>query len=1368
MWKQLKRVSIPVFSGDKKNYDSWKAAFDACVDQAPATPEYKLLQLRQYLSGEALRAIEGLGHSKFSYEAAKERLERKFGGTRRKVLKYLDDLDNFRPIREDCPKDIERFADLLDIAVTNLEEANRVEELGDGVFYHKLQKKFPERLLSRYKRWAHEQRWSEDVKTLRKFVNEEAEFQVAAAETLNGLRIPNKSKNQNGFFGNDSISRRRADKQCIVCKQSHRLWSCSEFKDQDVSKRWELAKKYRLCFKCMNGNHMAKDCRSSRICGLDGCTETHNRLLHKQKESVSARKTESSHEEEVPPQQTSHTTAFKVEPDFISLRTVPVVLKNGKKKIVVNALLDDGSTKTYINSDVAAELGLSGISQKVTVNKLNGQAEMLETTPVEFQLQSIDGRVDTSIEAFTVKRVTGKLKPVNWTALAKKWKHLKDVRFPSVGPKPIIDILIGVDYAELHCAEKEIRGEPNEPIGRLTPLGWTCIGGVDRSYYSANFVMTQHSREELDDVNETIRRLWEIEDDEDNSSQAMSPDDKNALQIVTDSLKYEDGRYEVKIPWKVNKETLENNYSMAINRLNNTEKRLMKDKELGEVYSKTIDDYLKKGYIEEVEDNNKKEGWYLPHFPVLRPEKATTKVRVVFDGAAKFKGTSLNDAIHQGPKLQQDLLKVLTWFRRFPVAVVCDIAEMYLQVGIHPEDRKYQRFLWRNLDAESIPKVFQFARMVFGMNSSPFGAQFVSQEHAKRNKSSFPMAAESVLKSTYMDDTMDSTKDDKKGVQLYKELSSLWGSAGMYARKWLSNSTAVLQSIPEEDRAGMIDLDAGDLPSVKTLGIVWNAKEDVFTYHSIVKKEDSFTKRILLKRMATLFDPLGFISPYIIRIKVVMQELWIHGLDWDTAIPDQQNNKVTSWFEELKDLSMVKVLRCLQKTSKVIQRVIHVFTDASSEAYGAVIYQQCIYEDDTTSTRFVMSKSRVSPLKSTSIPRLELLGAVIGLKMAVKITESMDADIKKVIFWSDSMNVLWWIRNQSRKLKPFVANRIGQIQSITSSNQWRYVPTKSNPADLLTRGSTIKDLVANTTWWNGPSFLNETQVDWPENKITPTEQSMAEMKQNVITMVTRAERQIDVTTLVGTSQYSQWNKLVAILSWIKRFINNCCLPKEARTNQGELQPEELEETEKQLIVKAQRESFTHEYANLKRQQPVQMSSKIISLLPQLDKDSILRANGRLQNAEYLPYDVKHPIILPRDHDVTKLIVRQHHEDGFHAIGTNHLLSKLSEKFWIVRAREVIRKVENECVVCKQLKARAAQQVMAPLPAIRLKTPLKAFARIGVDYAGPFLTIQGRGKMRAKRYLSLFTCLLTRAVHLEMAYSLDTDSFLNAFYRMTNR
>ena len=187
-------------------------------------------------------------------------------------------------------------------------------------------------------------------------------------------------------------------------------------------------------------------------------------------------------------------------------------------------------------------------------------------------------------------------------------------------------------------------------------------------------------------------------------------------------------------------------------------------------------------------------------------------------------GISLNDVIHQGPKLQRELFSVLLRFPKNPVALVCDIAEMYLRISLAPEDRPFHRFLWRSFDQTRTPDVYELNRVVFGVNSSPFQAQFVTQEHAQKHKEEFPMAAETILKSTYMDDSMDSTSDDQKGIELYKELSELLGRAGMHVRKWLSNSPKVLEKIPVDDRASEVDLDQGHLPSVKTRGILWVAE----------------------------------------------------------------------------------------------------------------------------------------------------------------------------------------------------------------------------------------------------------------------------------------------------------------------------------------------------------------------------------------------------------------------------------------------------------------------------------------------------------------------------------------------------------------
>ena len=207
--------------------------------------------------------------------------------------------------------------------------------------------------------------------------------------------------------------------------------------------------------------------------------------------------------------------------------------------------------------------------------------------------------------------------------------------------------------------------------------------------------------------------------------------------------------YRVGVPWIENKPSLPDNHRMALQRLQNTEKRLQKSPDIARAYNDIIDHHIAKGYVRKVPETElSKSKWYLPHFPVLRPDKDTTKTRIVFDASAKYEGISLNERIHQGPKLQRDLFDVLLWFRRFPVAIVCDIAEVYLRIGILSEDKPYHRFLWRGTNQNRTPDVYEFDRIVFGVNSSPFQTQFVLQQHAKKYKDSFPMAAETIEKST--------------------------------------------------------------------------------------------------------------------------------------------------------------------------------------------------------------------------------------------------------------------------------------------------------------------------------------------------------------------------------------------------------------------------------------------------------------------------------------------------------------------------------------------------------------------------------------------------------------------------------------------
>ena len=697
---------------------------------------------------------------------------------------------------------------------------------------------------------------------------------------------------------------------------------------------------------------------------------------------------------------------------------------------------------------------------------------------------------------------------------------------------------------------------------------------------------------------------------------------------------------------------------------------------------------------------------------------------------------------------------------------------MYLQIELAPEDRPFHRFLWRNLEDRD-PDEYEFNRLVFGVNSCPFQAQLVTHLHAEKNAEKYPAAADAVLQSTYMDDTMDSTADEEGAKELYHQLSELWQTAGMHARKWISNSEEVLKIIPEVDRATEVDLDSGQLPTLKTLGVLWKAKEDTFTFttSSNATIPRIHTKRSFLSRIATLFDPIGLLSPYIIRAKIIMQEVWISGHDWDQALPTQLSEKIDDWFADLKHVNKIHVPRCLQPAGAINHTELHFFCDASEQAYAVVGYQKTIYEDESVVVRQVIAKSKVAPLNAVSIPRLELLGSTMGAKIAVQVAKSLKINQDAIVYWSDSQSVLWWISRRSRTLKTFVANRVAKIQQISSGMQWRYVPTAQNPADLATRGTNVEDLATNQLWWEGPPYLREpSRENWPPpiQMEKPGKETVDEQKKTDDAMLhTRVINANQTAWRLEPTRFSTMGALQRTTAWVMRFGSNC-QSKPIHRVTGELTVDELEDASRSWIRHGQTEGFQTEVDLLVKGKDVPSSSKLAGLRPFMDEDGVIRARSRLQHAEYLSYDARYPIILPRRTWVTKLIVRAYHGRDGHAKGTNHTLSALSGKYWVMQGREAIREVERECNRCSRQKAVAARQVMAPLPRSRVTGPLQAFARVAVDYAGPFETIQGRGKARAKRYLCLFTCMLSRAVHLEVAYSLDTNSFLNAFYRMTSR
>ncbi len=518
-----------------------------------------------------------------------------------------------------------------------------------------------------------------------------------------------------------------------------------------------------------------------------------------------------------------------------SLRTVPVWIKGNGRKIKVNAVLDDASNETFMNEELAGALGLSAAWKSVQVHALNSSVETFKSMLLQVQVESVDGQFSKTVSVQTCpKEVTGNYRVVDWSKFQKDWPHLSPCSFPTPAKDGLVDVLNGVDNPEMHFSMVDFQGVDGGPVARLGPLGWTCIGPPEKhagSVPRSHSVRALLSRGTVDDaggvsccdLDRTLKSFWEVE----NSGlgtivpQVMTEEERTALEKVKSSCTIVEGRYQVGVPWKRGQPNLPDNRSVARSRLVSTEKNLRKDPIVAEEYCHTIKEYVEKGYIRKVHPDREKAAaqWYLPHFPVVRLNKSTTKVRIVFDCSAKCEGVSLNDEIHAGPKLQQDLFDVLLRFRRNPVAVACDIKEMYMQIAIEEQDRPYFRMLWRDLNPDQEPEVYEFSRVVFGKNSAPMEAQFVVQENARKQQELFPLAAETVLKSTYMDDSLDSAENDDEGIRLYHELKDLWAIANMQARKWVSNSSKVMAEIPEEDRASEKTINADSTPTTKTLGL---------------------------------------------------------------------------------------------------------------------------------------------------------------------------------------------------------------------------------------------------------------------------------------------------------------------------------------------------------------------------------------------------------------------------------------------------------------------------------------------------------------------------------------------------------------------
>ncbi|KAK7896434.1 hypothetical protein WMY93_021759 [Mugilogobius chulae] len=1031
-------------------------------------------------------------------------------------------------------------------------------------------------------------------------------------------------------------------------------------------------------------------------------------------------------------------------------------------------------------------------------SKTMGQTKNVNTTVIAgLEVSGLDK--DDFIELPTV--LTQATMPVSRINVPRqedvaKWSYLSSIKLYEVDSN--VDLLIGTDAPKVLEPWELINSQCNGPYAVRTRVGWVINGplragdsegsGVRTgcTVVTANRISVEHLENMLmqqynHDFNE---KTYDVQLE-------MSREDVKFMNIMKETTVLKDGHYCIDLPFRVENPVLPNNRCAALQRLQSLKRRFERDGTFKDQYTDFLNNMLEQGYAEKVPASEQapKEGkvWYIPHHGVHHPTKGT--LRVVFDCGCTYKGTSLNSQLLQGPDLTNTLIGVLLRFREESVALMADISAMFHQVQVPHKHVNFLRFLWwPNGDTAKEPEEYRMSVHLFGAVSSPSCSNYALRRTADDNALEFSEDVINTVKENfYVDDCLKSTATEEEATKLIHGLTALCEKGGFHLQKWVTSSPNVLASIPQNIRAvGLenMDLDRDQLPVERALGMQWCVQGDTFSFRTAVK-ERPHTRRGILSVVSSLYDPLGFLSPFIIPAKLLLQELCRMNLKWDEPVPAAFSKYWSEWLSELQQMSGFKVDRCIkpQNFGTLVKAQLHHFSDASQTGYGTVSYLR-LENEDSVHISFIMGKARVAPLKQITIPRLELAAAVLAVQVDSMLRKELQLSLEKSLFWTDSTTVLKYIFNETKRFHTFVANRVTAIREATVTDQWRYVNTKDNPADEASRGLTAKEFIKGK-WLKGPDFLHLPPNEWTTFDMESSSISAddPEVKREAIVNAITTHNENPTSHLIH--YFSSWSKLKTSVAWMLELKEKLLLvskkrmeyvakqsenvDKELQTfkvtlKRSSLTPERLQEAEKAIIQFVQKESLSCEIASLNQDsKTVSKSSPLYRLDPYFE-DGLIRVGGRLSKSA-LPLEVKHPVILSKNTHVSQLILRHIHQQLGHA-GRNHMLHRLRQKYWIINANSAARRIISQCTECRRYRGKLGQQKMSDLPKERVLPDKAPFTNVGVDYFGP-LEVK-RGRTVQKRYGVIFTCLSSRAIHLEVAHSLDTDSCINAVRRFICR
>ncbi|XP_046811084.1 uncharacterized protein LOC124420834 [Lucilia cuprina] len=790
--------------------------------------------------------------------------------------------------------------------------------------------------------------------------------------------------------------------------------------------RFNEAKRLQLCLNCLRKGHMMKTCKFGH-CRY--CTSKHHSLLHINN-TLNASNAEYSIESQssaVEAQSSLVSSSFNTPPGSpadVLLATAVVLVKNRSGSLVpCRAILDSASQLNFVTNRLANQLHLQTSKSLVTISGI-GDGTFVAEKSVDIFVKSQNENFSTSFSAIVVPTITDYKPNVNIS----NWNIPQNIQLadPLFYKHNRVDILIGAGlFFDLICVG-QIHFNKILPILQKTLFGWVVSGGHSTTFKSSLAVVHKNDEIERNNIDDLIKGFWEIENNFNEASMHESDDDFCESFFKQTTIRLNTGEYSVSLPKTKPCNLLGDSYERALQRFKGLERKLNKYPETKKQYVSFMKEYAELQHMSEIYSPPDVNTYYMPHHCVQKEDSTTTKLRVVFDGSAKTSsGFSLNDILYSGPTIQPKLFNTLLRFRFFKVALSGDICKMYRCVKVSHPDDYLQCVIWRDDQEEDI-KVYKLNTVTYGTKPAAFLAIRAMHQLSIEEENNFPLGAKIVKRDFYVDDLISGGDSIDEVIEVRQQVSALLQKGKFAIRKWCSNEPTVLHGVSSADCEQFLKFhDGTDI--TKTLGLVWNPKTDNFIFSlSRVSNGAIATKRTILSIIARLYDPLGLIGPIITRAKVFMQILWKHNLHWDESLPQSLHSAWMDFYSNFSFVHNFEFPRFVLIPNALVQ--IHAFCDASLSAYGACVYVRSELNGDVK-TNLLCSKSRVSPLKTNTVPKLELSAALLLAELLNVVINSFLRKFE-VHCWSDSMVVLSWLREESSNFNIFVSNRASHLEVV--------------------------------------------------------------------------------------------------------------------------------------------------------------------------------------------------------------------------------------------------------------------------------------------------------------------------------------------------